>query len=236
MSKSIGQEIRTTIEELDYNAVCKLTQYVKESFASIDANDSMKFRIQFNMGEIQLILENFDEFCTTAYGQEIDVVSVQLSNYPHRTYVYIQNFNSDIQRKASLRISCEDTPTLVNMCKGIENRLANDGTLLRIQKQQKAKIAPTTQANVLNTLIPQSKQSNITINVGGDLNMSGSAIGNSNEVESQGNLATTTDKDVVNAESKSSFWEGVWQQIAANGIWWLLGIIGTAIIAYLGFA
>ena len=236
MSKSIGQEIRTTIEELDYNAVCKLTQYVKDSFASIDANDSMKFRIQFNMGEIQLILENFDEFCTTAYGQEIDVFSVQLSNYPHRTYVYIQKFNRDIQRKASLRISCEDTPTLVNMCKGIENRLANDGTLLRIQKQQKAKIAPTTQANVLNTLIPQSKQSIITINVGGDLNMSGSAIGNSNEVESQGNLATTTEKDVVNAESKSSFWEGVWQQIVANGIWWLLGIIGTAIIAYLGFA
>ena len=236
MSKSIGQEIRTTIEELDYNAVCKLTQYVKDSFASIDANDSMKFRIQFNMGEIQLILENFDEFCTTAYGQEIDVVSVQLSNYPHRTYVYIQKFNRDIQRKASLRISCEDIPTLVKMCKGIENSLANDGTLLRIQEQQKAKIAPTTQANVLNTLIPQSKQSNITINVGGDLNMSGSAIGNSNEVESQGNLATTTDKDVVNAESKLSFWEGIWQQIVANGIWWLLGIIGTAIIAYLGFA
>lgn len=233
MSKSIGQEIKTSIENLDYNAVCRLTQYVKDSFVSIDANESMKFHIQFSMGKIQIVLDDFDEFCRTAYGQEIDVVSVKLSNYPHRTYVYISKFNSDIQRKASLRISCEDVPTLVNMCKGIESRLVANGELLRIQKQPKAETTPTTQAKVPYTQIPQS---NITINVGGDLNMSGSAIGNSNEVESQGNLATTTDKDVVNAESKLSFWEGIWQQIVANGIWWLLGIIGTAIIAYLGFA
>ena len=165
MSKSIGQEIKTSIENLDYNAVCRLTQYVKDSFASIDANESMEFRIQFIMGEIQLILDNFDEFCRTAYGQEIDVVSVCVSNYPHRTYVYMHKFNSDIQQKASLRISCEDVSTLVNMCKGIESRLVANGELFRIQKQQRAKATPIAEASTVNVPIahtPQSPQSNIT--------------------------------------------------------------------------
>lgn len=233
MSKSIGQEIKTSIENLDYNAVCRLTQYVKDSFASIDANESMEFRIQFNMGEIQLILDNFDEFCRTAYGQEIDVVSVCVSNYPHRTYVYMRKFNSDIQQKTSLRISCEDVSTLVNMCKGIESRLVANGELFRIQKQQRAKATPIAEASTVNVPIahtPQSPQSNITINVGGDFNMSGSAVGNNNEVENKGAIASTITTKTEVQQEKLSFWEGVWQQIVANWIWWLLGVIGVTIL------
>ena len=233
MSKSIAQEIKTSIENLDYNAVCRLTQYVKDSFVSIDANESMKFHIQFSMGKIQIVLDDFDEFCRTAYGQEIDVVLVKLSNYPHRTYVYISEFNSDIQRKASLRISCEDVPTLVNMCKGIESRLVANGELLRIQKQPKAETTPTTQAKVPYTQIPQS---NITINVGGDLNMSGSAIGSNNKVENEGVVTTTVEKNKEEKQEETSFWKGVWQQIVANGVWWILCVIGASILAYLGLA
>lgn len=234
MGNSIRQNIGTSIENLDYNTVCKLTQYVKDSFASIDAYESMKFRIQFNMGDIQLVLEDFDEFCRTAYGQEIDVVQMSMINFTHQTYVYLNPFNSKIQRLASFHISCKDVPTLVNMCNGIESRLANDGTLLRIQKRPKAKTTPTIQTNVPHTQIPQSTQSNITINVGGDFNMSGSAIGSNNEVEGKSSVTVTTENGVVNTKGKSGFWEGVCQQIVANGIWWILGIIGMGIAAYLG--
>ena len=234
MRNSISKNIGTSIENLDYNAVCKLTQYVKESFASIDAYDSMKFHIQFNMGEIQLVLEDFDEFCRTAYGQKIDVISVQLSNYHHHTYVFIRKFNSNIQKMAELRISCDDVTKLTEMVLGIERRLAIDGELLRIQKRPKSKTMPTTQTNVPHTRIPQSTQSNITINVGGDFNMSGSAIGSNNEVEGKSSVTVTTENGVVNTKGKSGFWEGVCQQIVANGIWWILGIIGMGIAAYLG--
>ena len=239
MSKSIGQEIKTSIENLDYNAVCRLTQYVKDSFASIDANESMKFHIQFNMGEIQIVLDDFDEFCRTAYGQEIDVVSVCVSNYPHRIYVYMRKFNSDIQQKASVRISCEDVSTLVNMCKGIESRLVANGELLRIQKQQRAKATPTAEASAVNVPIaqtPQSPQSNITINVGGDFNMSGSAIGSNNKAENEGVITTNVEKNKNVKQEEISFWEGVWQQVVANGVWWILGVIGASILAYLGLA
>lgn len=240
MSKSIGQEIKTSIENLDYNAVCRLTQYVKDSFASIDANESMEFRIQFNMGEIQLILDNFDEFCRTAYGQEIDVVSVCVSNYSHRIYVCMHKFNSDIQKKTSLRISCEDVSTLVNMCKGIESRLVANGELLRIQKQQRAKATPIAEASTVNVPIahtPQYPQSNITIiNVGRDCNMSGSAIGSNNKAENEGVITTAVEKNKDVKQEKTSFWEGVWQQVVANGVWWILGVIGVSILAYLGLA
>lgn len=239
MSKSIGQEIKTSIENLDYNAVCRLTQYVKDSFASIDANESMKFHIQFNMGEIQIVLDDFDEFCRTAYGQEIDVVSVRVSNYPHRIYVHMRKFNSDIQQKASLSISCEDVSTLVNMCKGIESRLVANGELLRIQKQQRAKATPTAEASAVNVPIaqtPQSPQSNITINVGGDFNMSGSAIGSNNKAENEGVITTTVEKNKDVKQEETSFWKGVWQQVVANGVWWILGVIVASILAYLGLA
>lgn len=236
MSKSIGQEIKTSIENLDYNAVCRLTQYVKDSFASIDANESMKFHIQFNMGEIQIVLDDFDEFCRTAYGQEIDVVSVCVSNYPHRIYVYMHKFNSDIQQKTSIRISCEDVSTLVNMCKGIESRLVANGELLRIQKRPKEKTAIIAQAKVSNTQIPQSTQSNITINVGGDFNMSGSAIGSNNKAENEDVITTTVEKNKDVKQEETSFWKGVWQQVVANGVWWILGVIGASILAYLGLA
>lgn len=237
MGNSISQNIGTSIENLDYNTVCKLTQYVKDSFASIDAYESMKFRIQFNMGEIQLVLEDFDEFCRTAYGQEIDVVQMSMINFTHQTYVYLNPFNNKIQRLASFRISCKDIPTLVNMCNGIESRLANDGTLLRIQKQSKTRTLPKTKVSIENMPhlpMPEPTQSNITINVGGDFNMSGSAIGSNNEVEGKSSVTVPTENGVVNTKGKSSFWEGVWQQIVANGLWWILGIIGMGIAAYLG--
>lgn len=236
MSKSIWQEIKTSIENLDYNAVCRLTQYVKDSFASIDANESMEFRIQFKMGEIQLILDNFDEFCRTAYGQEIDVVSVCVSNYPHRTYVYMDKFNSDIQQKTSLKISCEDVSTLENMCNGIESRLVANGELFRVQKQQRAKATPIVEASTVNVPIAHTPQSNITISVGGDFNMSGSAIGSNNKAENEGVITTTVEKNKDVKQEETSFWEGVWQQVVANGVWWILGVIGVSVLAYLGLA
>lgn len=237
MGKSIGQEIKTSIENLDYNAVCRLTQYVKDSFASIDVNTFMKFRIQFNMGEVQLVIEDFDEFCTTAYGQGLDVVSVQLSNYPHRTYVHIHKFNSDIQQKASLKISCEDIHTLTQMVIGIESRLLANRELLRIQKQSKVTTIARAQSN---TSKPKTIQPPITtqvvVNVRGDLNMNSSTIGSNNKVKNEGAVSSTVEKTKDVKQEDTNFWSGVWKQIVANWIWWILGIIGAGILTYLGLA
>lgn len=235
MGNSIRKKIDTSIEALDYNTICRLVQYIRESFSSVDSTESLEFNIQFDMGDITITKDDFNEFCKIAYGQEIDVTNISLSNYHHHTYVHIHPYNHQIEHLASISISCEDIPTLTKMVSGIECRLAANGELLRIKKQRQAKTTPTTTANIPHTQMPQSTQSNITINVGGDFNMSGSAIGDNNEVENKGNV-TTTKKIEAKADGKSSFWEGVWQQVVANGVWWILGVIGASILAYLGLA
>lgn len=239
MGNSIRKKIDTSIEALDYNTICRLVQYIRESFSSVDSTESLKFNIQFDMGDITITKDDFNEFCKIAYGQEIDVTNISLSNYHHHTYVHIHPYNHQIEHLASISISCEDIPTLTKMVSGIECRLAANGELLRIQKQQRAKATPIAEASTVNVPIaptPQSPQSNITINVGGDFNMSGSAIGSNNKAENEGVITTTVEKNKNVKQEETSFWEGVWQQVVANGVWWILCVIGASILAYLGLA
>lgn len=66
----------------------------------------------------------------------------------------------------------------------------------------------------------------IQINIGGD--MIGSAIGVGNKVIHDG--------AINKSDGTNSFWAGVWQQITANWMWWLMGLFIAALVSYLGFS
>ena len=237
MATKYTQEIKTSIKYLDYDTACKLIRYVDDCLASIGASDPIKLRIQFDKGDIKVTTDSLKDFKREAYRQNIYVKSISINNKLDNIKVYICFFN-DFQKKKYIKfnLSSENTTTLTDMMIGIESRLANNGELLRIQKRPKVKPAIIAQAKVSNTQIPQSTQSNITINVGGDFNMSGSAIGSNNKAENEGVITTTIEKNKDVKQEETSFWEGVWQQVVANGVWWILCVIGASILAYLGLA
>ena len=239
MGKSITQEIKTTIKHLDYSSVCKLSQFVFDAFKKIDTNERLKFDAHFQMGEISIKLDNYNEFCESVYGQDIKVISLWLSNYKHKVYINIDPYtfdNGTIDTLVLLRVSCEDVPTLVKMVTGIESQLANEGLLKRIKRKTNELPVLSDIVGISNneSTVPVAPQ--VIVKVGGDLNMNGSAIGYNNEVENQGNVTSTVLKDGNNVPDKSNFWEGVLQQITANWIWWLLCIAGAALVSYIGLS
>lgn len=242
MGKSITQEIKTTISCLNYNEVCKLSQIVFDAFKKVDVDEAMKFAIHFKMGEVSIELDNYNDFSQTSYGQDIRVISLMLSNYEHKVYVHIHPYTFDknsIDKSISLRVSCEDIPTLLKMVTHIEGCLISEGSLKRIK--QKTNTSAVMLSDVIKESrsdigVPPSVSPQLVINVGGDLNMNDSTIGYKNKVGNQGNVQSYITEGKVKVPEKSSFWEGVSQQITANWIWWLLGILGTAFVSYLGFA
>ena len=237
MATKYEREIKTSINYLDYNTACRLIRYVDECFASIGASEPTKLYIQFYKEDIKVTADNLKDFEREAYRQKINVINISIKNNLDKIKVYICYFNLPQKQKfIQFNISSENTTTLTDMMIGIERRLADNNELLRIQKRPKGKTAIIAQAKVPNTQIPQSTQSNITINVGGDFNMSGSAIGRNNKAENEGVITTTVEKNKDVKQEETSFWEGVWQQVVANGIWWILGVIGASILAYLGLA
>ena len=237
MAIKYEQEIKTSIKYLDYNTAYRLIRYVDECFASIGASEPTKLYIQFYKEDIKVTADNLKDFEREAYRQKINVTNISIRNNLDKIKVYICYFKVPPKQKyIKFNISSENTTTLTDMMIGIERRLTDNNELLRIQKRPKVKTAIIAEAKVSNTQIPQSTQSNITINVGRDLNMSGSAIGSNNKAENEGVITTTVEKNKDEKQEETSFWEGVWQQVVANGVWWILGVIGVSILAYLGLA
>ena len=237
MATNYERKIKTSIKYLDYNTACRLIRYVDECFASIGASEPTKLYIQFYKENTKVTADNLKDFEREAYRQKINVTNISIKNNLDKIKVYICYFNVPQKQKIiKFNISSENTTTLTDMMIGIERRLADNNELLRIQKRPKVKTAIIAQAKVSNTQIPQSTQSNITINVGGDFNMSGSAIGSNNKAENEGVITTTVEKNKDVKQEETSFWEGVWQQVVANGVWWILGVIGVSILAYMGLA
>lgn len=241
MGKSITQKIHTTISYLNYNEVCKLSQIVFDAFKNVDASEVMKFAIHFRMGEISMELDNYNDFSQSIYGQDISVISLIFSNYKHKVYVHINQYtldNGTIEELVSFRVSCEEVPILVKMVTFIESRLVSEGSLRRIKKKANKQSIRSEVGKVSN----HDKESKVSaapqviITVGGDLNMSGGEIGYNNEVETHGKVTSTILKEENKVPDKSNFWEGVLQQITANWMWWLLCIVGTALVSYIGLS
>lgn len=228
MSKSIGQEIKTSIENLDYNAVCRLTQYVKDSFATIDEAETMKFSIQFKMGEISITVEDYNEFCKVAYGQVIDVIDIMLSNYRYSTYVNIKPYNNNFQMIASISVLCDEISILRKMVEKIEEKLVLNNVLLQNQNTDILKGQSNPQS------VSTSTAAQVIVNVSGNLNMNKSTIGNNNDIKNNDKETDVVDKGIITPKKGLGFWEGVWQQVVANWIWWLLGVIGITVWGYLG--
>ena len=67
----------------------------------------------------------------------------------------------------------------------------------------------------------------IKINVGGDLTMIGGSIGANNK-------STSTGKTILPQKTEDNFWTGVKQQLVANWIWYVIGLLCASALTCLG--
>lgn len=130
MGKSLSKEIKTTIGSLNYETVCMLADFIMDAFHIIDKTQSMSFEINFRIGEISMTLDNYKEFRENIYGQQIDVITMRLSNYMNRIYVHVNPYTYNdgigIEKQVSIKISCETVSTLETMSTNIERRLESE--------------------------------------------------------------------------------------------------------------
>lgn len=213
MATRYSQDIKTDINKLTIATVQSLYEWITHCVKEYNADVVPEVEIQYERGEISCTTDNYNEFVRDTYGLSVKINDARICYYDIGLSFYIRNYfemkSYDEYVKIVVYSNCIDSiSTIVPSLK----KIISEGKIT--------------------TSTPIQRLPEITVNVGGDLNMNGSAIGNNNEIENQGSISSIIETKTEVQQGVTSFWEGVGQQIVANWIWWLLGIIGTAIVIY----
>lgn len=217
-----SKTIITNISTIDVKILKQVYQWIIECSESISGQRELTFSAFYRLGGIDCSKENFDAFLAEIFGHEdFHLTRIRFSYYgePFVSFA-ISNDYSQGMRVIKIVISCGEKSDLLRIYEFIENKLKEEGIL-----------APLTPTKTRPTpVISATPVTNIT-NVSGDVititgsNINESALGRSNTI------SRTSD----NVERKAGFWKGVSQQIVANIIWWVIGLIITAVAAYFAF-
>ncbi len=215
MATRYSQDIKTNIPALTLESVQSLYKWITYCVKSYNADATPNFEIRYQRGEISCTTDNYEEFIRNTYGLTIAISNFQISYYKvldlsFRIDPFIDTRSMPYKQYIAIAIysgNIESISTIVPLLKNVISK----GHI------------PTSNA------IKQLPE--ITINVGGDFTMAGSSIGNNNKTNNKGEIAII-EKDTEISPTKNSFWEGVLQQIVANWIWWLLGLIGILSISF----
>ena len=217
MATRYSQEIKTNQEELTFDMVRNLYEWITHCVKDYNAKAIPCFDIRYKRGDISCTTDNYEEFIRDTYGLSIAINSFIISYYQTMDLSFHIGLSIDTKAKS--------------FKKYVEITIYSDNI------QSMSTIVPSLQNTIVKGHIKTPEQikqlPEISINVGGDLTMAGSSIGNGNEVYNNQAVSAITKKDTIQEET--SFWEGVKQQLVANWIWWLLGLILTICLGYLGF-
>ena len=207
MATNYSQDIKTKIECLDYNAIRTIYESIniccKKQFATYHPS----FQILYRRGSISCRTDTYDEFIRDAYGIEITVQSVIISDYKTDISFNISYYITDspIKKYVEITIYSQNINNISVIAPKIQQELLNMDRQPADRQKDAAVQLPS-----------------INVNVGGDLHMDNSAIGTQNAV------STKVEQD-NRVHSKSGWWRPVWQKITANIIWWIIGFSGTII-------
>lgn len=216
MATRYSQDVKTNIKELTLESAQSLYEWITYCVNAYNKNISPKFEVRYKRGDISCKTDNYQEFLRDTYGLIIIISEIHISYYDiDLSFLINPTLDTDsrpYQKYVEITIFSKD----------IDSILAIVPSLKHIISKEKIKVPEQIQQ------LPE-----ITINVGGDLTMAGSSIGSGNEVHNGQHVSATTKKDTIQEET--SFWKGIKQQLVANWIWWLLGLIGATIIGWLGY-
>ncbi len=167
--------------------------------------ESAVLHFQFRCGDITYVAESIEDFTKDAYGAtDFHLVSMQLMYFLPGKEQISMNYLSDVSVTASNKVLLEDLIKRLNI---------TSKTNATHSKQQ----------------IQNSGGNTIIINGNGNVVANAGGVISGNDIENE--------QDVLQPEEKQSkikdFFSGVLQNIVSNIVWYLLGLIAAAVIAYI---
>lgn len=206
MSTRYSQDIITDIKGLNYSIVPNLYTWITSCVDKYKPGCSYKFNVHYKYGELSCSTDNYDEFIRHTYGIEVDVFYLSISPDNLDISFNIYNYNNNVK----ISIYSTDVNIISKIVPSLKDIIKTRG---------------------INDSNSTTKIPEIQIEVAGDLTMIGSAIGSNNTTTNNGK---TIIKKEISHKNKDSFCGEILQQIIANWIWWLLGILFVALLTYLG--
>lgn len=172
-------------------------------------NKKIEAEFQYDIGQITCVSESFEEFRAESVGQQTDFV-----------HITIQIFDGDIKLYyISVRSRYEYSPENVYISCDSRQMLSN---LLDCFEQAKEKY-----------FFQGNEQQIIEQHFHGDqISITDSQITNSN-IGGKSNIINTNDGKKEKT-TKRTIIETIIANIASNAIWWMLGAIAMAVLAYWG--
>ncbi|MCI7809086.1 hypothetical protein MR626_07345 [bacterium] len=187
------------------------------------AYESISLHFNFKCGVMQYVVESIEEFTETAFGEtDFELTALQFLAYlPDKNSVRI-NYLCALSVSASSKVLLEAFNERLNL------EMSFEGQQKEKNNTNSNAVAPiTTPTNnargAMNSPITITGSGNV-INVA-----AGSISGNQIEIEQK----QTKMKDKPNGFK--NFVSGVIQGVAGNAVWYILGLIGAAIISYFVF-
>lgn len=206
---SFSKELPLKYQELDYTGVIGNYNWIKDILSSLFENiEKPDCEISFRMGDISCSCQSIEEFLEHAYGQNINV-------YVYDLVFYQNSSDNNCNRLTHIIITCSDK-TLTVYCDSKEK-------LIKICTALEDSMKPET-SNVLLQAekIQYIHDESTHVTMGDHSTIQSANIGKNNMIKTE---APTPEE---------SFWKPVLQTLAANWVWFTLGLILIVALGYLG--
>lgn len=207
------------VKKPTYSDVKKLYECFEYAVTQM-AYESISLHFNFKCGSMRYVVKSIEEFTETAFGEtDFKLTALQFqANLPDKNSVRI-NYLCDLTVSASSKVLLETFKERLNLEMKVETELT--------QAHEHNTGGVETHAVTPGNGTQVATNSPITINGSGNIvNVAGGII-SGNQIESE--------QKTVSPENKPSgikeFMFGVMQEITANAVWALLGLIGTALLA-----
>lgn len=209
MATKYSQDIKIDIEEFNYEAVQEIYTWIICCVEKQQLKETPQFNIRYEIGKISCKTDNYEEFIRDAYGIPIKIFNFSLSYYKTGISFYVNRCYIDEKSdKKSVEI------TIYSTDRHIISQIVP--SLEQIIKSNKSEKTNNTEQ------LPE-----IRIDVAGNLTMVGSSIGANNK-------STSIGKTILQQKTEDNFWTGVKQQLVANWIWYVIGLLCASTLTYFG--
>ena len=218
----VDYDIGIPTETLDdikksYHFVVAAMQTISESIVV----KSQEF--QLRIGEVIAVIDNYEEFISSAYGQSVKLVIVNL------------RFERDGNDYASVLIKPKwsNKEKNITICSSSMLIIDEIGSAFSKYKQTNEEPLRTNFTNIIQSDHYQGDHIEIKENA----NIVGSNIGGfQNQVIHNSDNPITNESPSDSAKNeKVSFLKSIWANIVSNWVWWMIGTIVTAVLLKWGF-
>lgn len=163
------------------------------------------YHFQFRCGEISCVTESIEDFTKEAYGaKDFCLVSMQLMYFlPGKENLSV-NYLGDLSITATNKVLLEDFVKRLD-------------------------VEPCCGDAAPKSLVHNSVGNTIIVNGNGNVIANAGGVISGNEIENERGVSQPKAKQ----SGVKSFFSGVLQNIVSNVVWYLLGLIATAVVAYI---